>query len=45
MTYLVKLITIISSLAIVIIRAVNKYLIPAMISITYTDTKELGIKL
>ena len=34
----------ISSLAVVIVLAVNKYLIPVMISMTQIDTEELGIK-
>jgi hypothetical protein len=44
MTYLAKSITVISSLAAVIVLAVNMYPTPAMISMTQTDTEESGIK-
>jgi hypothetical protein len=43
-TYVAKSITMISSLAIVIVLAVNMYPTPAMASMTQIDTEESGIK-
>jgi hypothetical protein len=39
-----KAVTVIASLAVVIVLAVNKYPTPAIISMTQADTEELGIK-